>query len=119
VLASDIDLVHNTHLRSISMKIFHNFPYSMNWLSTLLSQVVSPHVVRVSLQFGLSDVSVLGYVDWAQLELMFTHQPWNNLQKLTMDSYGPNEISSEVVASIRARLPVLESRGILCIDCSE
>jgi hypothetical protein len=93
----------------------------MNWLFTLLSQVVSPHVLRVSLRFGcgLSDVSVLDYLDWAQIEYMFTQQQWNNLQKLTMVSYCATEIPSEVVASIRARLPVLESRGILYIDYSE
>jgi hypothetical protein len=115
VFRNDIDFTHNTHLRSIRLGIFYYSRRSMNWLLTLLSDIVSPHVVHVLLRVQLGHVSALDQVDWAQIELVFTQERWKNLQKLTVEWYSPTGIPSEVEASIKACLPVLESRGKLAI----
>ena len=109
-----INLAHNTHLRSICLIIFwRHGPHSLKWLYTLLSQIVSPHMVHVSLEFELEDVAVLDTVDWAEMEHEFTRQRWASLQKLTLSWWGPTEIRPAVQESIRARLPTLKSSGIL------
>jgi hypothetical protein len=79
----------------------------------LLSQVVSPHMVHVSLQY---EPFALLQADWAQIGHVFSQQRLNSLQKLMIDSDYPCGFASEVEASIRAGLPALASRGILCIN---
>jgi hypothetical protein len=114
VFNSDINLAHNTHLRSLHLKIFHRDVYPLTWVITLLSQIISPYVVRISLEFQVEDVSLLNIIDWTRLENVFNQHRWSNLQKLTFQWYGMYERSA-VTAFIRAQFPVLESRGILCV----
>jgi hypothetical protein len=116
VLRNDISLAHNTHLRSIVLTILEGDGcYSRIWLFTLLSQIVSPHMVHVSLRFRLEDISALDTIDWTQIEQVFTQHQWTNLQMLTISCRVLSEIGEVDAGSIRARLPVLESRGVLCV----
>ena len=111
---NDIDLAHNTHLRSITLQIFWGYPpASMEWLFTLLSQIVSSHMVHVTFIFQVEDAAVLDNVIWTQIEDVFTQQRWANLQKLTLSWFSSESIRPAVRELIWARLPKLESRGIL------
>jgi hypothetical protein len=110
-----INLAHNTHLRYIHVKIFGLYGTgSMKWLTALFSQVLSPHVVHISLSFQLADISTLGIVDWAEIEREFTRPRWTNLRKLALSWHGPCEIISPAMEAIMTHLPLLESRGVLC-----
>jgi hypothetical protein len=109
-----INLAHNTHLRYIHVKILGIYGSgSMKWLTALFSQVLSPHVVHISLSFQLADISTLGVVDWAEIEREFTRPRWTNLQKLSLSWHGPCEIISPAMEAIMTHLPLLESRGVL------
>ena len=111
---NDINLAHNTRLRSITLQIFWRYPpASMEWLFTLLSQIVSSHMVHVSFIFQVEDIYVLDSVIWTQIEDVFTQERWANLQKLALSWFGPSLIRPRVRELIWARLPKLESRGIL------
>ena len=110
-----INLSHNTHLRYIHVNIFGLYGTgSMEWLTALFSQVLSPHVVHISLSFRIADLSTLGGVDWAEIEREFTQPRWINLQRLALFWCGPSEITSAAMDAITTRLPLLESRGVLC-----
>jgi hypothetical protein len=115
VFNSDINLAHNTHLRSLHLKIFHRDVDPLTWVITLLSQIISPYLVHITLEFQVEDVSLLNIIDWTQLENVFNQHRWSNLQELTFQWYGMYERSA-VGAFIRAQFPVLESRGILCVQ---
>ena len=111
-----INLAHNTHLRNVHVKIFGLYDAgSMKWLTTLFSQVLSPHVVHISLSFRLADISTLGGVDWAKIEREFTRPRWTSLRKLASSWHGASdEITSPAMEAITTHLPLLESRGVLC-----
>ena len=111
---NDINLAHNTHLRSLHLKMFHRYVYPLTWVITLLSQIISPYLAHISLEFQVEDVSLLNIIDWTRLENVFNQHRWSNLQTLTFYGYGMLERSA-VTAFIRAQFPVLESRGILCV----
>jgi hypothetical protein len=121
VFSNNINLAHNTHLRSLHLKIFHRDVDPLTWVTMLLAQITSPYLVHMSLEFEVEDVSLLYDSDWTGLENMFNQQRWSNLQELTVYYYrlkpppSPPEISAATRAFIRAQFPVLESRGILCV----
>lgn len=115
VFSDDINLAHNTHLCSLHLKIFHRDPTPLTWVITLLSQIISLHMLSMLLAFQVEDVSILNTINWTQMENVFNQQRWSNLQKLTFSWCGLPEIRSAVKAFIRAHLPALESCGILCL----
>jgi hypothetical protein len=114
VFSREINLAHNTHLRSFHLKMFHRevSPLTSQWVITLLDQITSPYLVEMSLEFQVEDISRLNIIDWTQLENVFNQQRWSNLEIFRVCWYGlPGD--SGVRELIRAQLPVLESRGIL------
>jgi hypothetical protein len=117
VFSNDINLVHNTHLRSLHLTVFHRYVNHLEWVITLLAQITSPYLVHMSLDFQVGDISLLYTIDWTGLENMFNQQRWSNLQELKVCWYGPGppEIWAAIIPFIRAQFPVLESRGILCV----
>jgi hypothetical protein len=73
----------------------------------------------MSLEFQGDGVSFLNTIDsdWTGLEDVFNQERWSNLQELRVYLYGlglPERSAAR--AFIRAQFPVLESRGILCVD---
>jgi hypothetical protein len=119
VFSNDINLAHNTRLRSLHLKVFDRdvkFLNPLTWVITLLAQITSPYLVHMSLEFEVEDVLRLNTIDWTGLENVFKQQRWSNLQELTVNLYGlglPERSAAR--AFIRAQFPVLESRGILCV----
>ena len=115
VFNNDINLAHNTRLRSFHLKIFHRHPTPLTWVITLLSQITSLYLVHILLEFQLEDLSLLSTIDWTQMESVFNQQRWPNLQKVKFFWYGLPDITSglAVRAFIKAHFPELESRGIL------
>jgi hypothetical protein len=111
VFSDDINLAHNTHLRSLHLKIFHRHPTPLTWVVTLLSQIISLYMVHMTLSFQVEDVSILNTIDWTQMENVFNQQRWPNLQNLTFFWYGLPE-NGLVGAFIRAHFPALESLGV-------
>jgi hypothetical protein len=113
VLNNDINLAHNTHLRSLHLSVsFHEDVNPPTWVIILLAKITSPYLVHMTLGFQVDDVSRLNIVDWTGLENVFRR--WSNLQELTVYCNGMPE-GSPARAFIRAQLPVLESRGIICV----
>jgi hypothetical protein len=123
--SNDINLAHNTHLRSLHLKVYVEPLLPLTWVITLLTQITSPYLVHMSLEFEEDDVSILNTIDWTGLEDVFNQQRWSNLQELTVYSgwYQWYDLilpeRSAAREFIRAQFPVLESRGILCIRCRE
>jgi hypothetical protein len=110
MLPGDINLAHNTCLRRLRLVICrdHRLAGSMECVFTLLSQIISPQMDRVSLEFSFDS---LDGVDWARMERILTEQRWANLQKLLL--FRRPRMRTEDVQLIRSRLPVLESRGVV------
>jgi hypothetical protein len=122
VFTNDINLAHNNQLRSFSVTVLlDNGAYSgcRMWLSTLLSQIVSPYMEHVLLIFLCSEYTTPDMVGWTQIDRVFTHQRWFKLQKLTISCLGRSGVRVAMVKSIRARLPALESRGILAFNVAK
>ena len=113
VFSNSINLAHNTHLRSLHLKIFHRHPTPLAWVITLFSQIISLSMERIYLTFQVEDASVLNTIDWTQMATVLNQQRWSNLQKVRFYWFGPPDAQSGVRAFIRAHFPALESRGIL------
>ena len=111
----DINLAHNTHLRSFNLNIFHHDVSSLTWVITLLSQITSPYLVELCLGFLLDDDSLLNTIEWTQLAGVFNQQQWSSLQELRVHWYG-HAAKLAVNAFIKAQFSVLESRGILRVE---
>jgi hypothetical protein len=82
VFSNDINLAHNTHLRSLHLKVFHRDVNPLTWVTTLLAQITSPYLVHMTLVFQVEDVSLLNTIDWTGLENVFNQQRWSNRQEL-------------------------------------
>jgi hypothetical protein len=109
LVEKDIDLAHNTNLRSIMLP-------SMDWMFTLLPQITSPHVEYVSLTIHhMFTVSHLDEVDWSSMERLLTRPQWASLQqfKIRLFPYHTLPFTSEVRESVKHRMPILESRGVV------
>ena len=117
VFRKDINLAHNTHLRSFDLKMFHRDVNPITWVITLLSQINSPYLVEMCLVFQLDDDSLLNTIEWTQLADVFNQQQWSSLQELGVHWYGP-AVKSAVNAFISAHFSALESRGILRVVTS-
>jgi hypothetical protein len=115
-------LAHNTHLRRISMiiylELYHNYRLVERVESafTLLSRVTSPQVDHLSLAITLHSFTDLDDVDWARMDRILTQQRWANLRRLSVQLLGRPEMQMAAVELIRARLPILWSRGIVVIS---
>jgi hypothetical protein len=83
----------------------------VEWVFTLLSQITSPPVEHVSLVIFEPTLSNLGAVDWARVDHLLTQQRWANLQRLSVRSIC--DMPLVAIESIRSRLPILESRGVV------
>jgi len=113
--ADDYNFAHNTNLRYIRLdcgRLDHHHPYPQDWLFAAFSQIISP-LEHVQLEFRIKVVADLDVVDWTRIEREFTQQRWANLQKLTIQLWGPLEKKSEGYETIKLRLPVLDGRGVL------
>jgi hypothetical protein len=114
--SNDINLAHNTHLRSLHLKIFNRDVNHLAWVITLLAQITSPYLVHMLLEVDVSLLNTTG-INWTGLKNVFNQQRWSNLQEFTVYYYGVYHDGlperSAARAFIRAQFPVLESRGIL------
>ena len=116
VFRKDINLAHNTHLRFFHLKIIYYDGKPPTWVITLLSQITSPYLVEMCLEFpfAFDDPSHLNTIDWTPLVDLFNQQQWSNLQELKVlgNTYRASERSA-AVAFVKSQFSVLESRGIL------
>ena len=120
VFTHDINLAHNTHLRSISLDcgfVNRGLNDPMDWVFTAFSRIISPHLEHVLLQLHIEDVANLDVVDWARIDHITKQQPWAaHLQRLTIHLSGPLAIRSEACRSVGSRLPLLNGCGILSVE---
>jgi len=116
ILENDINLAHNTNLRSIELNCDEIFLYPPRFLVALVYQVISPHLTHITMHFTLYGIADLDTVDWLQIQSLFTQKQRPNLRRLQIFLTVQPEIRSAAARSIRDRLPVLEARGVLEID---
>ena len=79
-----INLAHNTHLRKFHLKFLY---YDVTWIITLLSQITSPYLVEMCLEFNVDYGSLPNAIDWTQLADVFNQQHWSNLLELRVLYY--------------------------------
>ena len=118
MFSNDINLAYNTHLRSLSLNMFHcdsdEYPFTCQWVIALLAQMSSPYLEELCLYFYLEDISRLNIIDWTQLANLFNQQKWSNLDTLLICWEGLPEGSESTVSEfLKAQFPVLDSHGIL------
>jgi hypothetical protein len=73
-----------------------------------IAQITSPHVERVWLTLNVSE---LDSADLASMERLLIQPQWANLRKLDIQFFGG--FVRPTRESIGARLPILESRGLI------
>jgi hypothetical protein len=116
ILENDIDFAHNNHLRSVELGCGPFSPQHPppNWLFTIFSQLISPNLEHIRLQFGprISSTGLDG-IDWARMERVFTQPLFSNLKTLKLYVWAEPQVRSVAVELIRAQMPILEGRGIL------
>ena len=100
-----IDLAHNINLRFIRLQ------YTDNRILSLLFQIVPLCLPHLFFDIALdSAISELEMVDWARMQRMFAQERWANVTITWKVPYAFGPAANEF---IKARLPVLQSRGML------
>jgi|ERR1700722_7444855 len=112
-LENDINLAHNTNLRSIELDCGVISLRPPRLLVALMYQIISRNLERLTMHFTLHGVADLDTVDWLRIEDLFTKKQWPNLRMLRILLYASPETSLVAIRSVRDRLPVLEARGFL------
>ena len=104
-----IDLARNINLCTIRLD------YTDNRILSLLSQVVLPCLSHLFFDVVLNsgtNIPELEKVDWARMQRIFTQEQWANVT-ITWKVFGLYESTPMANEFIKARLPVLQSRGML------
>jgi hypothetical protein len=115
-LEIDINLAHNTNLRSIELGYGMIALHPPRLIAALTYQIICRNLEHLTMSFALYSIADLDIVDWLQMEDLFNKKQWPNLRKLKIALYTNLETIPVAIKSIRDRLPVLEARGFLEVE---
>ncbi|OCH95832.1 hypothetical protein OBBRIDRAFT_800394 [Obba rivulosa] len=114
-LPSSFTIEGCTRLRSLSLHSPVAFDCcALPWVTTLLSHLSSEGIESISLKLRL--LGDLNAIDWEAVEKILTDPKFKSLRTLAVQVLlwqGNNDDLAEVKSDIRARLPQLESKGIV------
>ena len=100
-----IDLAHNINIRTIHVEY-------TNKILSLLSQIVPSCLTHPFFYIVFDYIFKLEEVDWARIQGMFTQEQWTNVT-ITWNVFNRHGLRPVANEFIKARLPVLQSRGML------
>ena len=106
----NINLAHNTNLRSIELDYGAIYLYPLRQMLTLVNQVIPLHLEHITMR--VYAIMNSHCVNWSQVEDLFTSNQWPHLRRLTIVLYGP-QTTSGTIRAIRAHLPILDVLGFL------
>jgi hypothetical protein len=79
----------------------------------VLSDIFAPHLKHILLHLTILLITDLEPFNLTRIEHILSEQRWANVQKLTIHLHCRGQIISAAPEIIKARLPILEDRGVL------
>ncbi|KZT69839.1 hypothetical protein DAEQUDRAFT_726152 [Daedalea quercina L-15889] len=128
VLNDQINLAHNTGLRSVRFggldaKAAASQGFMSNqlfpWVTAMVSQINSPQLEEISFEFEITSVADLLSLDWARIDRDLSREEYKGLAVffyVVCQDMSQN-VEKDIRNLIADRLHGLRERGALCVSC--
>jgi len=118
-----INLVQNTNLRSLTLNCgifsdwlddepYPEYPPSVFWALSLLSQITSPHVSEIKLRMEVCGPAALSRMDWPRLDEILSQPLWrHSLKRIVVDIIRPGYmlLAANDLDRVRLSLPTISA----------
>lgn len=117
----DVDLGHNTELRSINFNflaiytIYSGREHDGIHVPLILAQITSPSIQKVTISVSMDATDNLDVLDWSTINGILERPNYSRLQKLEISGVR-REFLDETKTWIKSRLPKCSARGV--VECT-